>query len=718
MIFDISDNVFLDNAKIKIIDGIAGAGKSSIIDDFFKQKSLSYMRCTSTNRLKRDAEKRYKIPCYTIASGLFRNENGAFYSTEKQAVDIGFQHVVIDEILQADIRIIKWLYHNIGKLNIVITTDTAQMLSPKSGKRFLKEFETLCKSEHVVYRCLTETKRARDIETQALYKVFYGKVNDDIPLPKSTLKDYKTINIKDMQFDPKDVYITHTRIIEDRLYRHFHIAMRDDIDRIPKAFLASRPPQDLTQYPCFSQLQAENTKSNRYTQASNIATPTRYQGSEVKTGQTLYYIITPKSRITAREFYTVFTRCWTKDSLVIVIDDTGEDETIKEFFNKPVKTEVLYNIQAEDEENLIINEDGSIDKKSIERIIKTKTPPEDHIFSEKAVVYDKEVRTIYPKKQKEKGRNAFTLTSLTDREEVFDYGFMGKVYRTLERHEIDRIKPIAYKNKDRDIFSYEIDLFSAFPTILCKEYLPIDGDFYLEESEELMNFYLYNGCIVTDIIKKVIPPFELEYLFSTDKQQGCKLGQKLYDMAHDTIETKAKVKKMNYGIWRWHYLEEHKAYDCYILHPDYTKELVMVAINSVLYALMIGLATITKEGYSKVDAWHYNNYSDTEEIKRYMKEEWPEFDYRIKDLTCYFIPEFARDFETVQNLTEDELEPRILYQTYDDLRTNAEKKKEQARERDRRRREKERRQRDDQRKKRFMYRDFHETAGEAEARIS
>ena len=59
-IFNISITDFLNPYKIKIIDGIAGAGKSSIIHNFFKEKNISYMRCTSTNRLKRDAENAIK----------------------------------------------------------------------------------------------------------------------------------------------------------------------------------------------------------------------------------------------------------------------------------------------------------------------------------------------------------------------------------------------------------------------------------------------------------------------------------------------------------------------------------------------------------------------------------------------------------------------------------------------------------------------------------
>ena len=64
-IFGIKKEDFLNKNIIKIIDGIAGAGKSSIIDNFLKNNNINYLRTTSTNQLKIDAAKRYEIECKT-----------------------------------------------------------------------------------------------------------------------------------------------------------------------------------------------------------------------------------------------------------------------------------------------------------------------------------------------------------------------------------------------------------------------------------------------------------------------------------------------------------------------------------------------------------------------------------------------------------------------------------------------------------------------------
>ena len=127
MIFNISDEDFLDKNKVKIIDGKAGAGKSSKIDDFLKEHNVPYVRYTSTNALRRDAEKRYEgTECDTIAGGLFTTEEGKFYCEMKSPK---IHTVVIDEILQTNERVIDWIKENRGEYNIIITTDTRQMLA-------------------------------------------------------------------------------------------------------------------------------------------------------------------------------------------------------------------------------------------------------------------------------------------------------------------------------------------------------------------------------------------------------------------------------------------------------------------------------------------------------------------------------------------------------------------------------------------------------------
>ena len=68
----------------------------------------------------------------------------------------------------------------------------------------------------------------------------------------------------------------------------------------------------------------------------NIGSCTRYQGSECTDTQTLYYIITLRSRITNREWYTVVSRCWKLSSIVIVIANSKK-EPLREFRGKKIK---------------------------------------------------------------------------------------------------------------------------------------------------------------------------------------------------------------------------------------------------------------------------------------------------------------------------------------------------------------------------------------------
>ena len=110
-----------------------------------------------------------------------------------------------------------------------------------------------------------------------------------------------------------------------------------DDELICKGSIASKPPKDLHKYPILSQLQAERMKSQAYLQLANIGSITRYQGSEVTDKQKLYYIITLDSRITNREWYTVVSRCWTLDSIVIVIANRQTKEKLKTFNNRKIK---------------------------------------------------------------------------------------------------------------------------------------------------------------------------------------------------------------------------------------------------------------------------------------------------------------------------------------------------------------------------------------------
>ena len=339
MIFSFSDADFLDATKVKVIHGVAGRGKSSIVNNFLKQNNIDFLWTTSTNKLKRDAQERYNCEAATVCSALFKNENGRFYCDEKT---INKHTVIIDEILQTSIKVLDWIEHNKNIVNIIIMTDTHQMLSvDNNSSEFLRRFNELMNKPYVLVDEGFETKRARDKETKDKIESLYKTSNDD---STEFLKDVATnrfdiIKYEDMTFNTNDVYITHLNEIEEMLYRDkkLYTMFFNDDELICKGSIASKPPKDLQKYPILSQLQAERMKSQAYLQLANIGSITRYQGSEVTDKQKLYYIITLDSRITNREWYTVVSRCWTLDSIVIVIANRQKKEKLKTFNNRKIK---------------------------------------------------------------------------------------------------------------------------------------------------------------------------------------------------------------------------------------------------------------------------------------------------------------------------------------------------------------------------------------------
>ena len=128
MIFSFTEQQFLDPNLVKVVYGVAGRGKSSIINDFFRSHNIPYLWTTSTNKLKRDAIERYGCEASTVCSALFTSENGQFYLEEKEP---DCRTIIIDEILQTSPKVLGWVRHHVGKYNIIILTDMKQMLNER-----------------------------------------------------------------------------------------------------------------------------------------------------------------------------------------------------------------------------------------------------------------------------------------------------------------------------------------------------------------------------------------------------------------------------------------------------------------------------------------------------------------------------------------------------------------------------------------------------------
>lgn len=339
MIFSFSDSDFLDASKVKVIHGVAGRGKSSLVNEFFKIHNVDFLWTTSTNKLKRDAQERYACEAATVCSALFKNENGRFYCEEKE---INKNTVIIDEILQTSVKVLDWIEHHRNVVNIIIMTDTHQMLSvDNNASAFIKKFNEFMKSSYVIVDEGFETKRARDKETKDKIEYLYTKANNELTQFTKDLNTnrFAIVKYEDMDFNTKDVYITHLNETEEMLYRDKKLASMffNDDELICKGSIASKTPKDLSKYPILSQLQAEKIRSQAYLQLANVGSITRYQGSEVTDKQKLYYIITLDSKITNREWYTVVSRCWKLDSIVIVLATRRRVEKLTTFNNRKIK---------------------------------------------------------------------------------------------------------------------------------------------------------------------------------------------------------------------------------------------------------------------------------------------------------------------------------------------------------------------------------------------
>lgn len=585
--FNMTDDELL-GVGVKIIDGIAGAGKSSKIDKFFNDHNEPYSRYTSTNRLRRDAIDRYNMEVKTVAAGLFYNHGTKFYAEEKEPSS---KNIVIDEILQTHPKVIDWCNNHADVCNIIITTDSRQLLSPENEIAMKKKFDELKNSPNVIYRNLTETLRARNSKTKKLYEQFYELADKPMLVDSNWMKKTfpNIIYYEDMVYSPEDAYITHDNLTEDYLYKDQGFTSNPNLMLIPKGCLASKPPKEenLRNYPILSQLEADKTHTRSYTQVMNVGSAVRFQGSEVIAGQKLYFLIQPTSMISTRELYTVISRMWNIDSFVVVMINTPKPYVIKSFNNLPVKTM----------KKLTVDETGNtvgLSASEMEKLVSKYDT--DTIYYDRSEVKGKNGSYKYVNtsvKREETNKRKSTVASLAKRDANLNYSYMDKVYSIFEEHGIEYSK-VVMNLGSRTHDNYEIDMRSAHPTMLKYEKMPSDGILeYDKPHDDMLNFYLYKGdkfsnnSIITDDLKNYVEKMgygECEYLFSTPYTIGTFPGKWLFEKATDTAESKADIKHMHYGYWMRHYLQKAPNETCYVRYENYIYELLICAIYSqILY---------------------------------------------------------------------------------------------------------------------------------------
>lgn len=659
--FNISDDILFDKNKIKVLDGIAGSAKSSFVDSKFKG---NYKRFTSTVKLMKDAKARFDCECDTIAGGLFTSEKGKFYLEERK---VDYETVVIDEILQTHPRVLEWCNNNCGNYNIIICTDSRQMLPPEVGSCFIRKFKEFCQQDCVEYISLTKSYRPRNKETEELFNKLYDNVeNDKRNMFEELRNTFDTIEYKDMPFNMNSVYLTHTNDIEEFLYRDKDIIHNTNLEFIAKGCIAKRDESKLNynSYPILCQNQAVKRNVSSYLQASNIGTVTRYQGSEVHDNQKCYFLIEENSHIGNREFYTALTRCWDMKSFTIVICNNIKKEKLTFFRGFPIKRPGYIHISKDEVPANSINEkDKTIATEAFNEILNSKISTE-YSYSEETIYIDGEAYSKGTPSEKPQ-KTKYSALGLLKKSPEFDYSFMEEVYKILDDNDIDYLKAPHYcgENHDKSQFNRQLDLFSAYPHIVKNDYLPINGKVYYEETPGKVCFYYYEGpwfnkSIITtslyNTLKRILSEecYKVKFLFATDAQKGSKMGDILVEGCTKSVEEKSKTKEVHWGYFEKQYLQRNELNGnvWYVRNEFFNHQLLMVGILSNLYSLILTVAVYLNGidlGRICVDAVYYNEENDnTNALIEQMKKAYEKFPYRIKD--------------------EDN---NIVYQSYETLKT-------------------------------------------------
>lgn len=624
MLLGIDEKDWLDSTKINVISGEAGTGKSTQTHNFYESHGMSISWDTSSHQLKRAAEEKFGHKCYTAAAGIAKTVNGKFFAElQKPNTDV----VVIDEVLQLNFqRVVDFCNEFVGQIKIVLLTDVHQMLAPDAESTSIEMFNEFIKQDNVIFSEVTGTKRAWDQDTIDTYDYYYN-LDSDVPITvKMLTSKYPTIRYEDMEYTQNATYITHSNAIEDMLYLDKSLCTLwedENVKLIPKGGIASQDNPKRDKHPILSQIGVKkNPKFNDrgYFQVANIATPTRMQGSEVEPGNKLYYMITEKSCISAREFYTVVTRLhYVKDLVIVICDNVEEVEPLITFKGLPVKKEIYLHVDYE------FDESGTkyLSQKDMREYIQNNYPDSDTVYYNKHIIYSNEygdkTRLIammdkgYEPFDPGQRRHGVTELSLIRREGTLQYSYMPEIYRILEKIGLEGINTASVlKANVSKKLHYNFDFTGAFPTFLKYCEVPIDGYISYKRSDNMINWYLYEGDFLTNhcFIKQNLADEivrrnagKVTYMFSTPKQTGCIAGEESYKKYHKSVEDKKEAKnELLWGALRWNYVELSEEGDCYLLREDHKYEMLMASIYSDQAYYVLKISDAVNGSYIKVDA--------------------------------------------------------------------------------------------------------------------
>ena len=433
-----------------------------------------------------------------------------------------------------------------------------------------------------------DTLRPTTQQTRIWYHSLYRAAQEGRELWDKVKKKVPHISYDDLTYDPGAVYIVHTNAIEEALYKKFDLTnFYAPGMLIPKGMIASKDIKDPTKYSITPQAKACKVKN--YLQVSNVATPTRYQGQEVEPGQTLYYLVQAHSRVTAREIYTVVTRCKNIKSLVIVDCPNFNKTELTSFFGCPIKKPVPLVVDVND-----LPDDEARDREKLSHYIAERTLADGVPYME-GFIKRPDGDIVKPSRDSSTPK-ARTAWSQVKTDGALDYSYMPEVYTILERHGIDSIRPVhaapcSYAGGNA---VHEIDMRCAYPTMLAYTRIPIDGDVYETPGAGRLGFYVcdaLDGALVCDDLAEM---YGGRFLFSVPYTEGTRLGKRLLDISHKSETGKASVSggAMRYGTWERHYIEPARydlpkdAQPYYVLNEANNHELLMAAICSHLLYIM------------------------------------------------------------------------------------------------------------------------------------
>lgn len=692
MFFGISDADLLDKNKIKIISGIAGSGKSQSAVDNLRRLGVNFCLASFSNALKFAAADRFKCDTDTICGLEFINHPYP-RSAEREVTE--FDTVVNDEILLDGIECLNWMKHNVSKVNIIALTDNRQMLQAENSKAVIKVFDKLCKQKNVIYVETTKTYRAKNDETRAMYDELYNLNSDQLFTVNQAVNLFKcdVLKIEDISYDKCNTYICHSNRIEHEIYKRYDLSNNRLNDLIPKNHIARNRKVDFSKYPICDQISATDKKINAYLQVANCASVTRFQGREVDINNQLYFLVENDSLFTGRELYTVGTRAKDMKSIHIVIvevTDYKDPVAIKKIktvnakrLDIPDSKESYSRLNNMDMNKLIKEhgEPGAYYYKDIvssgERVIYG-TMSEDSLKRFCDIVNEKgEFRISY---KKTKCGAVKSIRSICKKDVTMHFDYIPKVYSIIN----DDVTPpriVNPKQCKKDDFDKLCDIYSAFPTVLKNADMPSAGFIYEERSDDLLNFYVYEGDIVTKgsvITEKLAEKLgDSRYVFSVPKQKGCELGRYTYEQCRKSKEKKDAVNKN----FLWGMLESDyykKEIVCcdgqmqmkYVIHREHNLELIACALWSELCCVMLdAIESIGADKFVVVtDGLYYNGDREPK------LPEW--CDYRIED----------KKAERIIGKDKTKKYDHIIKKSYEDLKTDKEIERQRSKERQQKRR--------------------------------